>query len=92
MRLIPTSTNVVVRLGKTSSTTASGIHIPAAYQNDEPSVGHVVAIGPDVKLTLDTGTKVAYRTTKNLTVVRDAKETAFIIMDENDVLAVVVED
>lgn len=88
MHFVPTMNNVVVRLDKTSATTKSGIHIPTAYQNDKPSIAYVVAVGPQVT-GIPPESRVAYRTTKNLTVVKDDQDTTFILMEDKDILAIV---
>lgn len=93
MRLVPLGDRVVLKELKAEETTKSGIVLPGQAQ-EKPQQAEVVAVGPgtvedgkEVKMEVSVGDKVIYSKYAGTEVKMD--DTEYIIVRQNDILAVV---
>jgi len=94
MKLNPLCDRVVLRQLEAEETTKSGIVLPGTAK-EKPQQAEVVAVGPggvvdgkEVKMEVKPGDKVIYSKYAGTEVKLDEEE--FIIVKQNDILAVVV--
>ena len=94
MKLNPLCDRVVLRQLEAEETTKSGIVLPGAAQ-EKPQQAEVVAVGPggvvdgkEIKMEVKPGDKVIYSKYAGTEVKLEDEE--FIIVKQNDILAVVV--
>ena len=94
MKLVPLCDRVVLKQLEAEETTKSGIVLPGAAQ-EKPQQAEVVAVGPggvvdgkEIKMEVKAGDKVIYSKYAGTEVKLDGEE--FIIVKQNDILAVVV--
>jgi len=94
MKLNPLCDRVVLKQLEAEETTKSGIVLPGAAQ-EKPQQAEVVAVGPggvvdgkEIKMEVKPGDKVIYSKYAGTEVKLDEEE--FIIVKQNDILAVVV--
>lgn len=89
MKLTPLGDRVVLKQLEAETTTKSGIVLTTATQ-EKPQEAEVVAVGPgteDVKMEVSVGQKVIYSKYAGTEVKLEDEE--FIIVKQNDILAVV---
>ncbi len=60
-KIIPLGDNVLVKLSKPESKTASGIYIPDTASSEKPAEGEVIAIGDDKKVAVKKGQVVMFK-------------------------------
>ena len=60
-KIIPLGDNVLVKLSKPESKTASGIYIPDTASNEKSAEGEVIAIGDDKKVAVKKGQVVMFK-------------------------------
>ncbi len=96
MRLVPLGDKVVLRQVAAEETTKSGI-ILAAQAKEKPQQAEVIAVGPggkvdgkEVTMLVKVGDKVIYSKYAGTEVKLGDEE--FIVVRQNDIVAVVVED
>ena len=94
MKLNPLCDRVVLKQLEAEETTKSGIVLPGAAQ-EKPQQAEVVAVGPggvvdgkEIKMEVKPGDKVIYSKYAGTEVKLDDEE--FIIVKQNDILAIVV--
>ncbi len=96
MQLRPLSDRVVVQVLEQEEKTASGIYLPDTAK-EKPQQGKVIAVGPGkvaqngerIPMTVKPGDKVLFAKYAGTEVKLGAEE--YLIMSENDILAVVEE-
>ena len=95
MKIIPLADRVVIKMTKAEETTKSGLFI-AESAKEKPQVAEVVAVGPggivdgnEVVMNVKVGDKVLTSKYSGTEVKCDGEE--FIIVKQNDILAVVVD-
>ena len=93
MTLVPLGARVVLKQVEAEETTKSGIVLPGQAQ-EKPQQAEVVAVGPggvvegkEVKMEVAVGDKVIYSKYSGTEVKMDGTE--YIIVKQNDILAVV---
>ncbi len=96
MKLIPLGDKVVLKQVEAEETTASGIILSAKTQ-EKPLEGIVVAVGPggmvdgkEVVMQVKEGDKVIYQKYSTTEVKVDGEE--YLVVKQNDILAIVVEE
>lgn len=96
MKLIPLGDKVVLKQVEAEETTASGIILSAKTQ-EKPQEGIVVAVGPggmvdgkEVVMQVKEGDKVIYQKYSTTEVKVDGEE--YLMVKQNDILAIVVEE
>ena len=96
MKLVPLGDRVVLKEMKAEETTASGIVLPGQAQ-EKPQQAEVLAVGPggvvdgkEVTMHVSVGQKVIYSKYAGTEV--KLGEDKFIVVRQNDILAVVEED
>ena len=96
MTLVPLGDRVVLKQVEAEETTKSGIVLPGQAQ-EKPQQAEVVAVGPggvvdgkEVKMEVAVGDKVIYSKYSGTEVKMDGTE--YIIVKQNDILAIVKED
>ncbi|MGX8680102.1 MAG: co-chaperone GroES [bacterium] len=82
--LKPLSKNVVLQKEEIQQTTSSGI-ILTTESKELPSVGLVLAVGPQCESGLQPGDKVVYKQYSGTKVTLDQKD--YIVIDEENILA-----
>ena len=95
MKLKPLSDRVVIKMVEAEETTASGI-ILAGSAKEKPQVAEVLAVGPggvvdgkEVKMEVKVGDQVIFSKYSGTEVKLDEEE--YIIVRQNDILAVVTD-
>ena len=93
MKLVPLGDRVVLKQVEAEETTASGIVLPGQAQ-EKPQQAEVIAVGPggvvngkEVKMEVEVGNTVIYSKYAGTEVKMDGTE--YIIVKQNDILAVV---
>ena len=89
MKLVPLADRVILKQDSAEETTKSGIILTGQSQ-EKPQQAEVVAVGPgteDVTMTVKVGDKVVYSKYAGSEVKVDEEE--FIIVKQNDILAIV---
>ena len=93
MKLVPLGDRVVIKQLEEEATTKSGIVLPG-QSKEKPQQAEVIAVGPggtvdgkEVKMNVATGQKVIYSKYAGTEVKLEDEE--FIIVKQNDILAVV---
>ena len=96
MKLIPLGDKVVLKQVEAEETTASGINLSAKTQ-EKPLEGIVIAVGPggmvdgkEVTMQVKEGDKVIYQKYSTTEVKVDGEE--YLMVKQNDILAIVVEE
>ena len=96
MKLSPLGDKVVLKQLEAEETTASGIVLPGNAQ-EKPQQAEVIAVGPggvvdgkEVKMQVSVGDKVIYSKYAGTEVKLVDEE--FIVVRQNDIVAIVVED
>ena len=96
MKLIPLGDKVVLKQVEAEETTASGIILSAKTQ-EKPLEGIVIAVGPggmgdgkEVTMQVKEGDKVIYQKYSTTEVKVDGEE--YLMVKQNDILAIVVEE
>ena len=96
MKLIPLCDKVVLKQVEAEETTASGIILSAKTQ-EKPLEGIVIAVGPggmvdgkEVTMQVKEGDKVIYQKYSTTEVKVDGEE--YLMVKQNDILAIVVEE
>ena len=96
MKLIPLGDKVVLKQVEAEETTASGIILSAKTQ-EKPLEGIVIAVGPggmvdgkEVNMQVKEGDKVIYQKYSTTEVKVDGEE--YLMVKQNDILAIVVEE
>ncbi|MFQ9112167.1 MULTISPECIES: co-chaperone GroES [Butyribacter] len=96
MKLSPLGDKVVLKQLEAEETTASGIVLPGNAQ-EKPQQAEVIAVGPggvvdgkEVKMQVSVGDKVIYSKYAGTEVKLGDEE--FIVVRQNDIVAIVVED
>ena len=96
MKLIPLGDKVVLKQVEAEETTASGIILSAKTQ-EKPLEGIVIAVGPggmvdgkEVTMQVKEGDKVIYKKYSTTEVKVDGEE--YLMVKQNDILAIVVEE
>lgn len=96
MKLVPLGDRVVLKQLEAEETTASGIVLPGNAQ-EKPQQAEVIAVGPggvvdgkEVKMQVSVGDKVIYSKYAGTEVKLGDEE--FIVVRQNDIVAIVVED
>ena len=97
MKLVPLFDRVVLEKEKMEETTASGIVLPGQDDKEKPGQAVVVAVGPGgivdgekVEMNVAVGQKVIYSKYAGTEVKLGEEE--YIVVRQNDILAVVEED
>ncbi len=95
MKIKPLADRVVIKMEEAEETTKGGI-ILAGNAKEKPQVAEVIAVGPggnidgkEVKMTVKVGDKVLTSKYSGTEVKCDGEE--FIIVKQNDILAIVTE-
>ncbi|CCZ40982.1 10 kDa chaperonin [Clostridium sp. CAG:122] len=96
LKLSPLGDKVVLKQLEAEETTASGIVLPGNAQ-EKPQQAEVIAVGPggvvdgkEVKMQVSVGDKVIYSKYAGTEVKLGDEE--FIVVRQNDIVAIVVED
>ena len=96
MKLVPLADRVVLKALEAEETTKSGIVLPGQAQ-EKPQQAEIIAVGPggvvdgkEVKMFVEVGQKVIYGKYSG-TEVKLGKE-EYIIVRQNDIMAVVTDD
>ena len=96
MKLVPLGDRVVLKQEVAEETTKSGI-VLAGQTKEKPQQAEVVAVGPggivdgkEVAMLVSVGDKVIYSKYSGTEVEVDGEE--YLIVKQNDILAIVVED
>ena len=94
MKLVPLGDRVVLKQVEAEETTASGIVLPGQAQ-EKPQQAEVIAVGPggvvdgkEVKMEVAVGDKVIYSKYSG-TESKDGWQQKYIIVKQNDILAIV---
>jgi len=88
MKIRPLGERVVVEPMKQEQKTKGGIYLPDTASKEKPQKGEVIAVGPDFK-GVEVGDKSLFAKYGGTEVKMDEKE--YIVLGEDDVLAVIEE-
>ncbi len=86
-KIIPLGDNVLVKLSKPESKTASGIYIPDTASNEKSAEGEVIAIGDDKKVAVKKGQVVMFKKYGGEEIKIDNED--YIIVKSEDIIAIV---
>lgn len=99
MNIKPLGNNVVVKAVSEEEKTQSGIILPDTVNKEKPEKGEVVAIGPGklmdngskAAMSVQIGDKVIFKkySPDEIKLREDGKEVEYLILSEDDILAVV---
>lgn len=100
MNIKPLGNNVVVKAVSEEETTQSGIILPDTVNKEKPEKGEVIAIGPGklmdngskAAMNVQVGDKVIFKkySPDEIKLREDGKEVEYLILSEDDILAIVV--
>ncbi len=86
-KIIPLGDNVLVKLSKPESKTASGIYIPDTASSEKPAEGEVIAVGDDKKVAVKKGQVVMFKKYGGEEIKIDNED--HIIIKNADIIAIV---
>ncbi|MCX5774603.1 MAG: co-chaperone GroES [Fusobacteria bacterium] len=88
MTIKPIGKRVLIQSIKAETTTKSGILLPETATKEDPIIGEVLAVGTaELEKIIPVGSKIIY-TRYSGTEIKDG-ETKFVLLNEEDVLAIV---
>jgi len=95
MKILPCADNVLLEPVKSEEKTKSGILLPDSASKERPEQGKVVAVGPGKKnkqgqiipMSAKVGQKVLFKKYSSNEIKVEEKE--YLIIEENDILAVI---
>ncbi len=86
-KITPLGDNVLVKLSKPESKTASGIYIPDNASNEKPAEGEVTAIGDNKNIVVKKGQTVMFKKYGGEELKIDNED--YIIIKNSDIIAIV---